>query len=285
MIHAFQALLSRRAALWTLLAIVPAMVSASELGTPPSSFPSPAATGTPLPGAQAERPFVSSTLTEILDYGKAPLDVRLVDLAWIAPTALVLGVLINNDVPIYDRMATGDARRDWLDHSMPAVSALGDGLFEFSAAALAAKLGDAKLSRTSATAMQGLCVVAVYSEVLKAAAWSNRPYQDASSHQFWDFSQSTQGMPSGHSFSAFCMAEVYGDAYGRWWTYPLACLIAYSRIYNQAHWPSDVWAGSVLGILAGVQARHDTARLGPPMIHFSLANQGGAPVVVANVRY
>jgi membrane-associated phospholipid phosphatase len=237
------------------------------------------------PSAAVERPFLRSTAREVLDYAEAPLDMRLPDLAWVLPSVAALGILIHNDVPIYDAMAKGSARQAWLDRSMPAVSALGDGLFEFSATALAAKLGGSRLSRTSATAMQGLCVVAVYSEVLKVAAWSNRPYEDDSAHRFWDFSQPSMSMPSGHTFSAFCVAEVYGDEYGRWWTYPLACLIGYSRIYNQDHWPSDVWAGCVLGVLAGVQARHATQRLGPPAIHFSLLNPSGTPMVAADVHY
>jgi undecaprenyl-diphosphatase len=231
------------------------------------------------------RPFFKSSLQGIEDYGSSPLRLRPGDLAWLAPSAVALGVLLNNDVPIYDAMATGGARQAWLDHSMPAVSALGDGLFEFSAAALAAKLGDERLARTSAVAMQGLIVVGVYSEALKIAFWSNRPSEDDSSHKFWDFSQPTMGMPSGHSFSAFCVAEVYGAEYGRWWTYPLACLVAYSRIYNQAHWPSDVWAGSVLGVVAGVQARQSAARLGAPAIRFSVLNRSGNPMVAANVAY
>jgi membrane-associated phospholipid phosphatase len=211
------------------------------------------------------------------------LRTRWLDLAWIAPSGLALGVLLHNDVPLYHKLATDDARKPWLDHSMPAISALGDGLMEFSAAALMDKLGDERLARTSVTAMQGLVVAGVYSGVLKYAAWSNRPGQDDSKHVFFDYGQPTQGMPSGHSFSAFCLAEVYGAEYGREWTYPLAALVGYSRIYNQAHWPSDVFAGALLGVLAGWQARVNAQS--PSSLQFSLLPISQSPGMAAHVQF
>jgi undecaprenyl-diphosphatase len=253
---------------------------------PLAAAPSGEAAGlTPSAQGSAERPFVSSTLWAMADFGLTPLRWRAEDLTYLVPSAVALGVLLNNDVPLYDRMALGDARKPWLDHSMPAVSSLGDGFIEFAGAALAAKCGDARLARTSAVAMQGLVVVAAYSAVLKTAAWSNRPSEDDSAHRFWDFGQSSTGFPSGHSFSAFCAAEVYGAEYGRWWTYPFACLIAYSRIYNQAHWPSDVYAGTLLGIAAGCQARQAAESGGVPAIHLSQAPGSATPMLVADAHF
>ena len=247
--------------------------------------PSAEGSGLRLTAEPAERPFVSSTLQAMADFGLTPLRWRAWDLAYLAPEAVGLAVLLNNDVPLYGRMALGDSRKPWLDHSMPAISSLGDGFIEFAGAALADKLGDARLARTSAVAMQGLVVVSVYSTVLKTAAWSNRPSQDDSAHRFWDFGQSSTGFPSGHAFSAFCVAEVYGAEYGRWWTYPFACLIAYSRIYNQAHWPSDVYAGTLLGIAAGCQARQAAKSGGAPAIHLSQAIGSGTPLLVADAHF
>jgi membrane-associated phospholipid phosphatase len=229
--------------------------------------------------------FVQASLQDLEDYGTSPLRLQPHDALWLLPSAVGLGVLLNNDVELYASMAKGDARKDWLDHSMPAVSALGDGLIELSAAALASKLGDERLARTSTVAMQGLIVVSVYAQVLKFAAWSNRPYEDDTAHRFWAFDQDTQGMPSGHSFSAFCAAEVYGAEYGRLIPYSLATAVAYSRIYNQDHWPSDVFAGSLLGIIAGVQARHEAAQRGVDSVHFGLLDHSGTPLLVANVAY
>jgi membrane-associated phospholipid phosphatase len=220
------------------------------------------------------------------DYGLSPLHCGWRDLGWLAPAGVAVGVTLHNDLPLYHALATGDGRKLWLDHTMPTVSALGDGLMEAGLVATAAKWGPPRLAATSAVALQALVVVAVYSEALKFAFWSNRPYEDDSGHYFWDFKQPSESMPSGHTFSAFAVAEVYGAEYGRWWTYPLAGLVGYSRVYNQDHWPSDVVAGAVLGIAAGVQARHAAQAGGVPALRFSVGTDDrGTPLVVAHARF
>ncbi len=58
--------------------------------------------------------------------------------------------------------------------------------------------------------------------------------------------------PSGHATSAFAVAAVFSARYGRrrwvpWMAYGLATFVALSRIPDQAHFPSDVFAGAALG--------------------------------------
>jgi len=60
------------------------------------------------------------------------------------------------------------------------------------------------------------------------------------------------GFPSGHTVAAFSIATVFAERYRRhrwvpWTAYGLAGLIGFSRITLQAHFPSDVVAGGVLG--------------------------------------
>jgi undecaprenyl-diphosphatase len=62
---------------------------------------------------------------------------------------------------------------------------------------------------------------------------------------------STHSFPSGHAATSFACAAVLSGAAPRLRgpLYALAGLIAFSRLYNGDHFPSDVLAGSALGLL------------------------------------
>ena len=73
-----------------------------------------------------------------------------------------------------------------------------------------------------------------------------------------------QSFPSGHSTTAFALAAVVGFLSGRWF-YPalvLASAIGLSRITEGVHYPSDVIAGAIVGILGAYAVRWGFARRG-----------------------
>lgn len=58
--------------------------------------------------------------------------------------------------------------------------------------------------------------------------------------------------PSGHMIAAMAIATTFADRYPnprwhRWVAFGLAGLVGFSRVTTQAHFPSDVFAGAVLG--------------------------------------
>lgn len=54
---------------------------------------------------------------------------------------------------------------------------------------------------------------------------------------------------SNHSANMFCLATLISVVLGGGWLlYPIAFLIAYSRVYNGVHFPSDVLAGALFGV-------------------------------------
>ncbi|MBQ3141437.1 MAG: phosphatase PAP2 family protein [Clostridia bacterium] len=62
--------------------------------------------------------------------------------------------------------------------------------------------------------------------------------------------------PSGHTLASFAATSVFFAADRRfgWGALTLSVLIAFSRLYLFVHYPSDVLAGVVLGLMCGVMA-------------------------------
>jgi membrane-associated phospholipid phosphatase len=72
-----------------------------------------------------------------------------------------------------------------------------------------------------------------------------------------------QSFPSGHTTTAFAFAATVASETQRWWPrsrwilgpilYGGATLTGVSRIYNKAHWASDVMAGAAIGTFTGLK--------------------------------
>ena len=93
----------------------------------------------------------------------------------------------------------------------------------------------------------------------KAIVHRHRPYE----HQLGP-STSSWSFPSGHAATSFACATVL-SAYAPRWRVPfflLATLIALSRLYNGVHYPTDVLAGALLGVLVGWLVLAVASRIG-----------------------
>lgn len=172
--------------------------------------------------------------------------------------------------------------REWthpaLDWLMPAVSAVNAWLPLF---ALAIILVIYRMGRRSAPLLISLALAlvlsdAVISRTLKQTVGRVRPRDAISGVMIRDLAKAKpefmrllakpvqhlstpngqmrgSSFPSSHSMNLFAVATVIALFHRRWGIvlYVLAALVAYSRIYNAAHWPSDIPPSIGMGILIG----------------------------------
>lgn len=102
----------------------------------------------------------------------------------------------------------------------------------------------------------------------KVIAGRARPYKDTANSLNFGLMRGFrngdyESFPSGHSTAAFAFASIISAETSHWWPnsrwvigpifYGGAALTGVSRIYNQAHWASDVVTGAAIGTLTGIK--------------------------------
>lgn len=163
--------------------------------------------------------------------------------------------LQNYDFAILDWI-NGNFRCAFLDAIMPAISFLGNaGWFWIAVAAVL--LITKKYRRVGAAVALALIFGLIVGNltlkplVSRIRPYDARPYIELLINKPSDFS-----FPSGHTLASFeaATALILGDKRLGIPALILAVLIAFSRLYLYVHYPSDVVAGVVLGVLFGVIA-------------------------------
>jgi len=138
---------------------------------------------------------------------------------------------------------------------------LGDGLYVLPALGafyLYGNIGEKdRAKRTAQNAFKSFIISGVITQAIKFTAQRHRPYT-GSGYDRWDgpaafpVTSDRRSFPSGHSQTAFSIATVIASEYeeSRFIppiAYGLASLTALSRVHDDDHWASDVFAGSAIG--------------------------------------
>lgn len=104
----------------------------------------------------------------------------------------------------------------------------------------------------------GSAINLVIVEVLKHIVKEPRPFitHPQLLHYVIGAAPQSYSFPSGHASAAFVGAFVLGYFFKKWrWPlYILACCIAISRPFLLVHYPTDVIAGAIIGIISGILA-------------------------------
>jgi len=102
-------------------------------------------------------------------------------------------------------------------------------------------------------AMSALLSTAI-TDGVKIIVGRARPEHNLGAAHFEPFG-GDKSFPSGHSTTAFAIGSVIAAHSDQAWVkvsaYSIASLVAFSRVYHDEHWTSDVAAGALLGTLVG----------------------------------
>jgi len=176
---------------------------------------------------------------------------------WIAAVASIGGATL---VDMSARRFSIEHRSHGLDRAAEIGDGLGSG--KYLIGAMATSWAIARLTGHREVARHVLHVAAAYTvgnivvSALKPAVGRERPLGTDDAWRFRPLSTSDDwhAFPSGHAIHAFTLAAAVASeshsnvvaAAG----YSAAALVGWSRVYSLKHWPSDVSAAAVLGIVS-----------------------------------
>ena len=110
---------------------------------------------------------------------------------------------------------------------------------------------DNKLKKDALYMAGGYVVSAVITHGIKYAVNRKRPFETYSYIVRRDNESRGLSFPSGHTSSAFCIATEVSLRYRKWYiiapAYLYAGSVAWARMYQGVHYPSDVVIGAIIG--------------------------------------
>jgi membrane-associated phospholipid phosphatase len=259
--------LGMAALLWMLLA--PSWSIAGALGQPGDGNAAPTVNADstlpdapPAPSERQAKSFTSSLGTAVKTVGedelhilKSPFSVSA--LKWDALAVGATGILIANDESVAHQVSPSWHNTS-IDISNAGVYGLGaaaggifvTGLVTHNEHAIDTGIRSAEASVDS---------VILYA-AMKAILARQRPYTGAGEGKFFSGNWTAGSFPSGHATLAWTLATVMAHEYPNWpmrlLMYGAATAVSTTRVTGGVHFPSDVFAGSVIGFGVGTFVSH-----------------------------
>lgn len=139
----------------------------------------------------------------------------------------------------------------FLDRTMPVITALGNGGLVWIAISIYL-ITDGKYQIEGFRIIAALLVTTIVGEgIIKHTIKRTRPFVNMIESKLLISKPITYSFPSGHTASSFAAVGILitSDCKLLIAALLLACLIAFSRVYLNVHYPTDVFMGIILGLL------------------------------------
>jgi len=170
--------------------------------------------------------------------------------------AAVLGTAIVADVPVRDFMRQQSRNNSFLNSvenfgTTYAFATMG----AFYAFGLAAD--NQHSVQVAEDAVIASAISATINQTIKVTINRSRPRDNVGTSDFQGFTgiNNNSSFPSGHTTEAFTVAAVIASSYEEDWVsyaaYSVAGLVGVARMYNDAHFASDVTASAIIGTYVG----------------------------------
>lgn len=248
-----------------------------------------------VPTADAKKEsYISRFIKDDVEMWTSPFKLDLKGSLIFAAAIIGTGVLIANDEAIYKGFKKFQAGKPWVDQVGSAGTFMGDwgvdcgiaGLFVLGGLAFK----DKKARETGLMAIDTLMHTGLLAQVVKHLAGRQRPSAEGGQDYWFGpgafFNRYKEGsfarydsFLSGHTITAWGLATVIAENYkDSFWVpltcYGLAAVVGLTRVTEETHWLSDVFAGAVLGYFIGrmvVRNRNKRLQVVPSVSADSLA--------------
>ena len=111
---------------------------------------------------------------------------------------------------------------------------------------------DKKWQQQSYKIVGSLLINTAITQAMKYTINRNRPYQDYPTIIYPNNIENDASFPSGHTSTAFALATSMSIQYKKWYVtipaFAWATSVGYSRLYLGEHYPTDVFAGAIIGV-------------------------------------